>query len=207
MSEMKQGKQNSEIKEIDKMCKENKKEKEENENINPISLLSKDLLDKINSLEEIDFDDFGEKKGKASFYTHLDETQKESDDNEEDNDCTLDIDKDIFGYEIFKKDENEKSFYNKDFSKQQGRFSQPMSCLQQIANFNLNQFDDSFLYSTLGRFSYNCPQYQNKKESINQIINSPYHNQLNFFNNSFTMNGKSGWVCSHCKNFNYECKF
>ena len=82
-----------------------------------------------------------------------------------------------------------------------------MSCLQQIANFNLNQFDDSFLYSTLGRFSYNCPQYQNKKESINQIINSPYHNQINFFNNSFTMNGKSGWVCSHCKNFNYECKF
>ena len=131
---------------------------------------------------------------------------KESDDNEEDNDYTLDIDKDIFGYEIFKKDENEKSYNNKDFSEQQGRFSQPMSCPQQTTNFNLNQCDDSFFCSPLGRFSYNCPQYQNKKESINQIINSPYHNQLNFFNNSFTMNGKSGWVCAHCKNFNYESK-
>ena len=150
---------------------------------------------------------FWRKKGKAAFSTHLDETQKESDDNEEDNDYTLDIDKDIFGYEIFKKDENEKSYNNKDFSEQQGRFSQPMSCPQQTTNFNLNQCDDSFFCSPLGRFSYNCPQYQNKKESINQIINSPYHNQLNFFNNSFTMNGKSGWVCSHCKNFNYESKF
>ena len=71
---------------------------------------------------------------------------------------------------------------------------------------NTNQFDDSNFYSPIGRFSYDCPKYQNNNESFNRLFNNPYQNQLNFFNNSFTMNGKSGWVCSHCKNFNYESK-
>ena len=31
-------------------------------------------------------------------------------------------------------------------------------------------------------------------------------NNLNFYNNSFSMNGKQGWICNHCKNFNYEGK-
>ena len=45
----------------------------------------------------------------------------------------------------------------------------------------------------------NC-QYQN----MNNIMNL---NNLNFFNNSFTMDGKRGWICTHCKNFNYESKY
>ena len=39
------------------------------------------------------------------------------------------------------------------------------------------------------------------------IINSnSIQNELNYFNSSCSKNGKLGWVCSTCHNFNYECK-
>lgn len=40
------------------------------------------------------------------------------------------------------------------------------------------------------------------------IINSnSIQNNLNYYNSSFSKNGKLGWVCPACHNFNYECKF
>ena len=41
------------------------------------------------------------------------------------------------------------------------------------------------------------------------LIDSNSYGNLNYGNynlpnNSFSMNGKSGWICPHCKNFNYE---
>ena len=79
-----------------------KKEKENEEEINPLSLLSKDLLDEINSLEKIDFED---KKDNIE-NMHLDETQKESEVNDEEDDYILEIekemDKDILSFEIFR---------------------------------------------------------------------------------------------------------
>ena len=36
--------------------------------------------------------------------------------------------------------------------------------------------------------------------------NNQFYNAFGFLNNSFSMNGKSGWVCRACKNFNYESK-
>lgn len=35
---------------------------------------------------------------------------------------------------------------------------------------------------------------------------SGFVNGFKFPNNSFTMNGKSGWICPSCKNFNYEVR-
>ena len=47
--------------------------------------------------------------------------------------------------------------------------------------------------------------YQNP---INNSLNeNTFINGFNFPNNSFTMNGKSGWICPYCKNFNYESNF
>lgn len=47
--------------------------------------------------------------------------------------------------------------------------------------------------------------------SINVNNNSNRNNalqaQVNQINNCFTMNGKPGWICFGCKNFNYEGKF
>ena len=194
----------------EKISLENKSEKatekqEKEEKINPLSLLSKDLLDEINSLEEIDL---GEKKDSIT-------TQKESELNEED-DYILEVDeeteKDIFGYEIFKNEENDKPNESKkiqldNINTKQGRFSQPMPNPKKIMNFNSNQIEDPNFYFSIGRLSYDYPQYQNPNDSFNIQFNNPIQNNLNFFNNSFTMNGKSGWVCSYCKNFNYESKY
>ena len=47
--------------------------------------------------------------------------------------------------------------------------------------------------------------YQNPMSNSLNGIN--ILNNFNFPNNSFTMNGKSGWICPNCKNFNYESKF
>ena len=90
--------------------------------------------------------------------------------------------------------------------KELGRFSQPMPYPQKIMNFNLNQSDESNFSPPIGRFSYDCHQFDNKIDNFRGIFNNPLQNQLNFFNNSFSMNGKSGWVCPFCKNFNYESK-
>ena len=181
-----------------------KKEKENKEKINPLSLLSKDLLDEINSLEEIDL---GEKKDSIT-------TQKESEINEED-DYILEVneetEKDIFGFEIFKNEEIENSNESKkillDNNTKQGRFSQPIPSPKKIMNFNSSQIDDPNFYFSISRLSYDYPQYQNSNDSFNIQFNIPLQNKLNFFNNSFTMNGKSGWVCAYCKNFNYESKY
>ena len=194
----------------EKISLENKSEKatekqEKEEKINPLSLLSKDLLDEINSLEEIDL---GEKKDSIT-------TQKESELNEED-DYILEVneetEKDIFGFEIFKNEENDKPNESKKIqldnsNTKQGRFSQPIPNPKKIMNFNSNQMEDPNFYFSIGRLSYDYPQYQNPNDSFNIQFNNPIQNNLNFFNNSFTMNGKSGWVCSYCKNFNYESKY
>ena len=163
-------------------------QKEKKEVMDPSSLLSKDLLNQINSFEE---KDFGEKKQNTTDLMVLDDTQKESEANGEDDDYTLEfekeLDKDIFGFEIFKNDEIEKSNESanrESINKSQGRFSQPIPY----------------------RLSYDCPQYRNNNENFNGIFNHPIQNTFNLFNNAFTMNGKSGWVCAFCKNFNYESK-
>lgn len=54
--------------------------------------------------------------------------------------------------------------------------------------------------------SFNQPQHK----PLPRVTSHPLQPQMNLYsninfpNNSFTMNGKSGWICSSCKNFNYE---
>ena len=189
---------------------ENLKENEKEEKINPLSLLSKDLLEKLNSLDEIDFED-KDKKERITDGIQLDETQKESEINDEEEDYILEnekeMDKYIFSFDIFKNDENEKSNERKNIKKEdknQGRFSQPIPNPIKIRNFRTTQIEDFNYGFPIGRLSYDPRQYQN--DSFNNRINNPLQNQFNFLNNSFSMNGKSGWVCAFCKNFNYESK-
>ena len=193
-----------------KRSEKQKLPKEKKEVIDPSSLLSKDLLNQINSLEEKDFE---EKKQNTTDLMVLDETQKESEGKGEDDDYTLEfdkeLDKDIFGFEIFKNDEIEKSNESanrESINKNQGRFSQPIPYSQNNINFNFNQTEESNFPLDIGRLSCDCPQYRNNNENLNGIFNHPIQNTFNLFNNAFTMNGKSGWVCAYCKNFNYESK-
>ena len=173
--------------------------KEKREAIDPTSLLSKDLLNQINSLEE---KDCGIKANDITSHTHLDETQKESEENGEDDDYML---------EIFGSEETDKSNANIkqiNMNQNQGRFSQPVPYSQNIMNSNFsNPNDEMNSILNIGRFSYDCHPYQNNNDNLNGLFNNSFQNQLNFFNNSFTMNGKSGWVCAYCKNFNYESEY
>ena len=176
--------------EIDK--NESQKTKEKSKQINPISLLSKDLLEKINTFDEKNFE--SKKDNNINDYMQLDETHKDSEENEEEDDeddYILEIEKEneknMFSFEIFKNEKNDNS--NEDKIKQKE-----------------NEKDIRYRYYSFGRFSYDCPQFQNKNEIFDIRFNNQMNNQINFFNNCFTMNGKSGWVCSNCKNFNYESK-
>ena len=185
----------------DEMNNEEKRSltKEKGDAIDPTSLLSKDLLNQINSLEE---KDCGIKANNITSHTHLDETQKESEENGDDDDYML---------EIFGSEETDKSNANIkqiNMNQNQGRFSQPVPYSQNIMNSNFsNPNDEMNSILNIGRFSYDCPPYQNNNDNLNGLFNNSFQNQLNFFNNSFTMNGKSGWVCAYCKNFNYESEY
>ena len=184
--------------------------KEKGDAIDPTSLLSKDLLNEINSLEE---KVTGENANSITDHIQLDETQKESEENGEEDDYMLeiekDLDKDIFGSE--ETDKSNKSNTNikqSNMNQNQGRFSQPIPYSQNIMNSNFsNPNDEMNSILNIGRFSYDCPPYQNSSDNLNGLCNNSFQNQLNFFNNSFTMNGKSGWVCAYCKNFNYESEY
>lgn len=173
--------------------------KEKREAIDPTSLLSKDLLNQINSLEEKDCEI---KANNITSHTHLDETQKESEENGDDDDYML---------EIFGSEETDKSNANIkqiNMNQNQGRFSQPVPYSQNIMNSNFSSPNDEMnSILNIGRFSYDCHPYQNNNDNLNGLFNNSFQNQLSFFNNSFTMNGKSGWVCAYCKNFNYESEY
>ena len=77
---------------------------------------------------------------------------------------------------------------------------------------NINPINnDSSLYINETRsfsYDYNVEQNKNYNNMFNSSMNdlNDMQNQLQFFNNSFTMNGRPGWVCTNCKNFNYESK-
>lgn len=56
--------------------------------------------------------------------------------------------------------------------------------------------------------SYMEPPNVNINNFYNKYDTNPNQNQNQFlfYNNSFNMNGRSGWICPDCKNFNYESK-
>ena len=102
---------------------------------------------------------------------------------------------------------------------------------EKYSNYFLNSFNNDSPNLN------NCPQIENNKKTLTRVPSNPFPlsymnnmrsnqlfsfyenpisnslnginliNNFNFPNNSFTMNGKSGWICPNCKNFNYESKF
>ena len=62
-------------------------------------------------------------------------------------------------------------------------------------NFGLN----NSIENSFNSFNF----YQNPYSHSNGSLNL---GNIMFPNNSFSMNGKSGWICSNCENFNYESK-
>ena len=195
--------------ETDNINKSHEKlDKDKEELINPLSLLSSDLLKEINNIDEKNT--VGKKESSIDNNLQSDsDTQKESDENEEEeiiSENDKNSEKELLNFEIFKKDEKEKSEVNKKYQKRMIK-QQSSMCLNNI-NLQLNPIDNVKLnqINNMRNFNNNCFQNQNQCEFYNKQSNN-FTNQFNFFNNSFTMNGKRGWVCTHCKNFNYESKY
>ena len=179
---------------------ENKTNKEKEKLIDPLTLLSSDLLKEINNFED---KYFCEKKEIMKDNNQLNKTQKESKDinsnlNIPENNKGSKNDNEFLNFKISKNEDKEK--YN-NYKKEGKKMSKQQSslCLNNKSLYlNSCNNDNSMFMSNKNQFN-NC-QYQN----MNNIMNL---NNLNFFNNSFTMDGKRGWICTHCKNFNYESKY
>ena len=179
---------------------ENKNNKEKEKLMDPLTLLSSDLLKEINNFED---KYFCEKKEIMKDNNQLNKTQKESKDinsnlNIPENNKGSKNDNEFLNFKISKNEDKEK--YN-NYKKEGKKMSKQQSslCLNNKSLYlNSCNNDNSIFMSNKNQFN-NC-QYQN----MNNIMNL---NNLNFFNNSFTMDGKRGWICTHCKNFNYESKY
>ena len=179
---------------------ENKTNKEKEKLMDPLTLLSSDLLKEINNFED---KYFCEKKEIMKDNNQLNKTQKESKDinsnlNIPENNKGSKNDNEFLNFKISKNEDKEK--YN-NYKKEGKKMSKQQSslCLNNKSLYlNSCNNDNSMFMSNKNQFN-NC-QYQN----MNNIMNL---NNLNFFNNSFTMDGKRGWICTHCKNFNYESKY
>ena len=179
---------------------ENKTNKEKEKLMDPLTLLSSDLLKEINNFED---KYFCEKKEIMKDNNQLNKTQKESKDinsnlNIPENKKGSKNDNEFLNFKISKNEDKEK--YN-NYKKEGKKMSKQQSslCLNNKSLYlNSCNNDNSMFMSNKNQFN-NC-QYQN----MNNIMNL---NNLNFFNNSFTMDGKRGWICTHCKNFNYESKY
>ena len=193
----------SDIKEL-----KSKSELEESDNKSdtiPILLLSKDLMDQLDS--NSDDEDLNKiKKAEKDIkdinnYFHSSES---SNDDEEPESKTKEneIQNQNFNYDFFKSENEDKNDIQNSEMNQNGQ--------------NNNEIFQSKLYNS-SFFSENAPKYEkniNKNYSerggegekqflINKNNNFNYYN----INSCFTMNGKSGWICFYCKNFNYESKY
>ena len=73
-------------------------------------------------------------------------------------------------------------------------------------NYNCNNNNNNTLIPRVP--SNPLPSTYNNINNNYNFYQNPISNSLNNLpNNLFTMNGKSGWICSNCKNFNYESKY
>lgn len=141
-------------------------------------LISNDLLYQLNPNPGIDFniDPFNKDKEKSMEYSNSDHFN-----NEKNNDSNL----------VFNFSNGPESYETKETRKEREKES----------NSNANG-------NTTITF-IDQPQQQQFKP-FPRVTSHPLEPQMNLYsninfpNNSFTMNGKSGWICSSCKNFNYE---
>ena len=157
---------------------EKKEKRKEEDPFDPLSLLSSDLLKEINGIDEKKSDN----EKNYSENSQLEDTQKGSEENDNEIENFLDFNNDS-NFKIFKKENKNKSFV----------------CSNNNIPLNMNYFLNNNSNFNIS----NNNNYQNRNTHMNH---NNLTNNLNFYNNSFSMNGKQGWICTHCKNFNYESK-
>ena len=178
---------------------------DENQENDFIPFLSKDLFDQINSIDE------DEKYEKNNIITDkftstlLKDTENrlhDPDDYEDEN--LIFEEKELDNFDLNQNNFNEGSKEN--FNK----------------NFNIKETDniprvssEPLIKPEINKNSFIIPK-RNSALNLGSLsgadekyfVNNPNNlqNNINFINSSFSKNGKSGWICSNCQNFNYESK-
>ena len=71
--------------------------------------------------------------------------------------------------------------------------------------FCLNNININNNYINNNSINYNNNYINNNNNYISN--NNNVQNQISFLNSCFTMNGRAGWICTSCKNFNYQSKY
>lgn len=197
-------------------------EETNNEDTNPILLLPKDLINHLDSLNESNLEikkdinrikdkdrnkikDINNKHEKLIFSNNFEDGNENKAKNKINN---FPINQnDIRNFNVERKD-NMNSFYG---------------CNQQLTNNNLNipNFNKQYNKKSFPFNMNECPSFSenNNNNFLNNIKNNNYINNNNsiktnnninriiFMNSCFSMNGKTGWICTSCKNFNYQSKF
>ena len=202
---------NSTSKEKDKE-KENEKTKEKeqsdtDEENNLLPFLSKDLFNQINSIDDIEKDDINYSEDKFTNTILKDSDKHNVQDELDDADLIHEENENEIDYNTFnigKSKTNEiqkivKENYREN-DKTQETDSMPRVLSEQLVQPNFNH---KFALSEKGNSALNLGRYSGRTDSINS---NNMQNNLNFINNSFSKNGRSGWICSACQNFNYESK-
>lgn len=119
---------------------------------------------------------------------------------------------DIFDSNAFKKDNNnfkkENNLGLNSKENQQDDKIQKINSMPQILPESINhsnQINPFPLPNTNNDLNSRRMSGENNGFFINNFNN--YQNNINFINSSFSKDGKTGWVCSACQNFNYESKY
>ena len=176
----------------------------------PILLLSKGLMDQLDSTSDDDIIEIEKKEKNSKDINNYFHSSESSNDEEPDSKTKKEENKNP----NFNKKENQKDIKNPEIISKN--------------NENNTEIFQSKLYqsSTLYEFIKNKQEKGNEINKNNKKINNDenplfinsnnnynYYNDNNnynqpiYINSCFTMNGKTGWICSYCKNFNYESKF
>ena len=173
------------------------KESNNNEESIPILLLSKDLINHINSINENDIEiKNGKQNNKVININYF--NSRESSNGEDPSLKSSEFKK--INYQINQKDIENNNFFS-------SKFFQP----SMMNSFNTN-FPHVINISNEKNIKNEIKKNHNELNPIinnidNNLLNNNYfQNNMNILKSCFTMNGKTGWICSNCKNFNYESK-
>ena len=202
------------------------KEKSDVENQNnkedyiPILLLSKDLINTINSINENQYPgdkSEEEKKDTNNNYFKLKENLNNEDfPSKEKQQSIFEFPcnkNDKENVEEKKDNQNEEGYKNDNNIFPSILFDPPLinSFCQNIQNSSPNhenpkRIDEPKIEKENPLNPQENTFLPNKKNNITFLNNNNIQKQKYVLNSCFTMNGKTGWICSECKNFNYEGK-
>lgn len=181
----------------------------------PILLLSKDLINTIDSINE---NQYPEKEFEAKTkdinnnYFHSSESSNDEDlpSKEPEPESPI-FSQNFFGDENDEKENteekgnNQKKEENIDNNIFPSILFQPPLINSFYQNSQKQESQENFETVNMSKNENQAPLTSQDKFFLPNKNNN-FQKQKYFMNSCFTMNGRSGWICSECKNFNYESK-